>query len=233
MPFSHHSHSGQFCGHAKDTLEEVVQDAITKKLHTFCTTEHIPRHSVDFYPEEVGVHTEASLVKLFDDYYVETCRLREKYSDRIRLFVGFEGEWIRATSLDIINGLLTKYRFDLFIGSVHHMHTLPIDYDAEMYQQARDISGGTDEALYADYFDDQLRMLQALKPPIVGHLDLIRLKSDDPERSFKTWPQVWEKIIRNLTYIASYGGVLELNSASLRKGMSEPYPKVEICKVMP
>jgi len=53
MPYSHHSHSGQFCGHAKDTLEEVVQAAIAKGFHSFALTEHIPRPLQDFYPEEV------------------------------------------------------------------------------------------------------------------------------------------------------------------------------------
>ena len=56
MPFSHHSHSGQFCpGHAKDSLEEVVQLAISKKFRTFCLTEHMPRGSEDYYPEEVRI----------------------------------------------------------------------------------------------------------------------------------------------------------------------------------
>ena len=53
MPYSHHSHSGQFCGHAKNTLDEVIQAAIDKKFHTFALTEHIPRPLVDFYPGEV------------------------------------------------------------------------------------------------------------------------------------------------------------------------------------
>jgi histidinol-phosphatase (PHP family) len=53
MPFSHHSHSGQFCGHAKDTLEEVIQRAIVKGMKNFCLTEHMPREVEDFYPEEV------------------------------------------------------------------------------------------------------------------------------------------------------------------------------------
>lgn len=54
MPFSHHSHSGQFCpGHAKDSLEDVIQAAISKKMQVFCLTEHMPRHKEDFYPEEV------------------------------------------------------------------------------------------------------------------------------------------------------------------------------------
>lgn len=55
MPFSHHSHSGQFCGHATNTLEEVVQKAIALKMQVFALTEHMPRdQDEDLYPEEVG-----------------------------------------------------------------------------------------------------------------------------------------------------------------------------------
>jgi histidinol-phosphatase (PHP family) len=233
MPFSHHSHSGQFCGHAANTLEEVVQAAIAKGMTTFCMTEHMPRELADFYPEEVNEHDEASLSKLYDDFYVEARRLQKAYASQIQLFVGFEGEWIRPGSLRLCENILEKHDVDLFIGSVHHVYTVPIDFDLPLYHKARDMGDGTDERIAADYFDSQHEMLQALKPPVVAHFDLIRLKSDDPERSFRLWPQVWEKIERNLQFIAKYGGVLELNSSSLRKGMSEPYPQVEICKVSP
>jgi histidinol-phosphatase (PHP family) len=74
-------------------------------------------------------------------------------------------------------------------------------------------------------------MLQAVKPPVVGHFDLIRLLSDDPNASFRRWDGVWSKIEQNLEAISSYGGVLEINSSALRKGMDEPYPSMEICKV--
>jgi len=53
MPFSHHSHSGQFCGHASNTLEEVIQTAIQKEMEVYAMTEHMPREERDFYPEEV------------------------------------------------------------------------------------------------------------------------------------------------------------------------------------
>lgn len=111
------------------------------------------------------------------------------------------------------------------------MHTEPIDYDRPMYERAREHAGGTDERLFEDYFDAQMDMLTQLRPLVIGHFDLIRLKSDDPERSFRQWPGVWSRILRNLDYIATYGGMLELNSAALRKGMSEPYPNGEICRV--
>ena len=142
-----------------------------------------------------------------------------------------EIDWIRPSSQTFVRDLLSNYPLDLFIGSVHHVHGIPIDYDTEMFRKAREVSGGTDEKIFEDYFDLQYEMLKALKPPIVGHFDLIRLKSDNPNTSFADMKSVWEKIHRNLSYTMSYGGVLELNSAALRKGMREPYPNAAICKV--
>lgn len=231
MPYSHHSHSGQFCGHAQNTLEEVVQAAIAKRFHTFSLTEHIPRPQEDFYPEEAESHTEQSLAKLFDDFIVEAHRLRDAYSDQIQILIGFETEYIRPSTLHIIRGILDKYTFDFFMGSVHHTHTIPIDFDRAMYEQARDKAGGTDERLFEDYFDSQYEMLQELQPPVVGHFDLIRLLSDHRDADFQGMPGVWDRIKRNLEYVASYGALLELNSSGLRKGLAEPYPCLPICQM--
>lgn len=231
MPYSHHSHSGQFCGHAQNTLEEVVQAAIAKRFHTFSLTEHIPRPQEDFYPEEAESHTEQSLAKLFDDFIVEAHRLRDAYSDQIQILIGFETEYIRPSTLHIIRSILDKYTFDFFMGSVHHTHTIPIDFDRAMYEQARDKAGGTDERLFEDYFDSQYEMLQELQPPVVGHFDLIRLLSDHHDADFQGMPGVWDRIKRNLEYVASYGALLELNSSGLRKGLAEPYPCLPICQV--
>lgn len=159
-------------------------------------------------------------------------RLRKKYASEIDILIGCEIDWIRDTSLESIRRLQRTYHFDLFVGSVHHVYTIPIDYDDALYKQALLCSGGDGEQrLFLDYFDAQLEMLEALKPPIVGHFDLIRLKSEDPEASFTRFDTVWTRILRNLRFIVSYGGLVELNSASLRKGISEPYPNGEICRV--
>ncbi|KAL4976585.1 polymerase/histidinol phosphatase-like protein [Aspergillus desertorum] len=232
MPFSHHSHSGQFCpGHANDSLEEVIRLAIAKKFQVFCLTEHMPRGEQDYYPEEIKANqTKAWMLANEASYFREATRLREKYAGKIQLLIGFECDWIRPESRTLIETSMRAFPFEFFMGSIHHTKTVPIDYDREMYEKARDLAGGSDEKLFEAFFDEQLDMLQQLKPVVVGHFDLIRLKSDDPERSFKQWPAVWERILRNLDYVAGYGGILELNSAALRKGMSEPYPKAEICQ---
>lgn len=231
MPYSHHSHSGQFCGHATNTLEEVIQTAIAKRFQTFCLTEHMPRPLEDFYPNEAEKYTPQSLVDLFENFLAEAHRLRDVYAGQIQLLIGFETEYIRPSTLGLIRGILDKHTFDFFMGSVHHVHTVPIDYDRPTYEQAREKAGGTDERLFEDYFDLQYEMLQELRPLVVGHLDLIRLLSDHRDDGFKDMGGVWQRIQRNLEFIASYGGLLELNSAGLRKGLAEPYPCLPICQV--
>ena len=54
MPYSHHSHSGQFCKHATGLLEDVVKEALDQGFEVYGLTEHVPRYQVkDLYPEEV------------------------------------------------------------------------------------------------------------------------------------------------------------------------------------
>ena len=168
---------------------------------------------------------------MFSGFFCEAKRLQKAYSSSISILVGTEVDWIRPSSKIFIEKLLSNFQFDLFIGSVHHVHGIPIDYNEEMFDQARRISGESDERLAEDYFDLQYEMLNALKPPIVGHFDLIRLKSRNPDESFRRWPGVWKKVQRNLTCVVEYGGIFELNSAALRKGLKEPYPSAEICRV--
>ncbi|KAI4169867.1 MAG: hypothetical protein LQ343_005417 [Gyalolechia ehrenbergii] len=231
MPYSHHSHSGQFCAHAQDTLEGVVKTAIEKNMQVFALTEHMPREKQDMYPEEIAAgYSEEKLFDIFSDYYIEALRLQRKYASELNILIGTEIDWIRPSSKNFIENLFTTFQLQLFVGSVHHVHGIPIDFTAELFQEARQTSGGSDEGLFEDYFDLQHDMLEALKPPIVGHFDLIRLKSDDPDLSFVEMQGVWRKIRRNLAFIASYGGTLELNSAALRKGLEEPYPNAEISK---
>lgn len=89
-----------------------------------------------------------------------------------------------------------------------------------------------EEAMYERYYDQQYEMLVALRPRVVGHFDLIRLMSADPGRDVRRWPGVWERVERNLSFVASYGGWLECNSSALRKGLAEPYPCRVIAEVV-
>ena len=201
-------------------------------MKVFALTEHMPRHNEDLYPEEAENGTTMdSLFQNQNDYYAEATRLREKYRGQIEMPIGFESDFCRKDSQELIERVLRERSYDFYVGSLHHVHSIPVDYDRAEYERARDVSGGTDERLFEDYFDEHFYMLQVLRPLVVGHIDLIRLKSDDPNCSFKGMKGVWEKVLRNLDFIVGYGGILEINSAAVRKGMREPYPNLEICQV--
>ena len=111
-----------------------------------------------------------------------------------------------------------------------------MEIDAEMMEEIGDelfdeLDVTEDELLHTAYYKTQLEMLKALRPPIVGHFDLIRYKSSDADANPRNPSRVWRAILHNLQFIADYGGVLELSSAAIRKKMEEPYPTQEICLV--
>ncbi|GAB1316630.1 Histidinol-phosphatase [Madurella fahalii] len=237
MAFTMHSHSGQFCpGHATDQLEDIILHAVKVGYKTIGLTEHMPRTDLsDLYPEELLPSPEASLAALLprhESYLAEAVRLREKYSGQIHILVGFEGEWIRPDAYGpLVRSLAAHPAVDYFIGSLHHAAGVPIDFDGALYARAVAAAGGSEERLFARYFDEQHGMLRALRPRVVGHFDLIRLFSADPGRDLRAaWPGVWEKVVRNLEVVRAYGGWLECNTSALRKGLAEAYPKAEIAR---
>jgi histidinol-phosphatase (PHP family) len=164
-------------------------------------------------------------------YIKEALRLREKYKDEIKILIGFECEWIRSSSAITVAELAADPAINFFIGSVHHVHEIPIDFDRPTYDKARSVAGDSDEKLFEDYFDAQYEMLKALNPRVVGHFDLIRLLSDEPNVDLKSMKGVWGKIVRNLILIKEQRGLIEINSSALRKGLNEPYPGRSVCEV--
>ncbi|SPQ25258.1 7ef4e455-1b12-4ec5-ab88-4011636f2db7 [Thermothielavioides terrestris] len=247
MAFTMHSHSGQFCpGHAKDQLEDIILHAIRIGYKTIGLTEHMPRTALsDLYPEELTPSPSESLAALMPRhaaYLAEAARLQAKYAAQIHVLIGFEGEWIRPAYGPLIRELAAHPAVDYFVGSLHHVCGVPIDFDRAHYARAAAAAAAAtgsaseeeqeqEEALYAAYFDEQHSMLAEARPRVVGHFDLVRLLSAQPGREIaRTWPGVWARVVRNLEVVKAYGGWLECNTSALRKGLAEPYPKREIAE---
>ncbi|PRT54028.1 putative histidinol-phosphatase [Wickerhamiella sorbophila] len=223
--YSHHSHSGQYCQHAKGSLEDMVLKALSLNYKLLCLTEHMPRlENKHLYPEELETNTSIQdLEKTFDDYFAEAQRLKAKYAGRIELLVGFESEGISPAYNNYTKQLLAKYDFDMFVGSVHHVNGIPIDFDEVQFTQAMESCGGL-EQLYSEYFDLQYAVLQ-LHPTVLGHFDLIRLLS--PEFDLKN-SGVWPKVVRNVQFAANSKCLIEINHSAIRKGWTCPYPQSDI-----
>jgi histidinol-phosphatase (PHP family) len=138
MPHSHHSHSGEFCAHARGTLEEVVRAAIIKGFTTYGLSEHVPRSSLDhLYPEEIEAGlTPSDLASRFDAYVEEASRLRDAFTASITILVGLESEHIVPQDLEDLEAILRRYgrRIEYVVGSIHHVGGIPIDFDLPTYE---------------------------------------------------------------------------------------------------
>lgn len=218
----HGGHSGTFCNHAVDTLEEVVDRYIELGFQWICLTEHMPSRSKKHIPieeSEAGFDV-AMLHRRFENYILEAHRLRDLHRDHMDILVGFETDAYSGYQKEVAS-LITQFKPDLIVGSVHHVHDVLFDGTLQDYQRAIDLSGGI-ENLYCDYFDIQLELINAFEPAIVGHFDLIRIYD---EHYMKRWtvPRIRERAVRNLMRIKELDLILDLNVRAFAKGNAEPY----------
>ena len=219
----HGGHSGQFCSHASDSLEDIIEAYIDSGFAWVGITEHVPPPSDRFlYPEEIQAGLNARQVQHRFEQYVTTCRkLQVRYRSQIQLFVGCELEAYDG-AIEFTRQLLDSLPIDYVVGSLHHVDNIGFDYSAEQYRDAVRASGGLEE-LYCSYFDAQFEMIAAVEPQVVGHFDLIRIYDDDyPKRL--ALPTVAERIYRNLKLIKDLDLTLDFNARALLKGAPEPYP---------
>jgi histidinol-phosphatase (PHP family) len=218
----HGGHSGEFCNHAEDRLEEVVQAYADQGFVWVGLTEHMPPSADAYlYPEDrqAGL-TAAAMTERFGRYMEEARRLQRLYADRIEVLVGFETE-ATPGAITLAEQLIGQYAPDYIVGSVHHVEGIPFDYSEAEYRRAVEALGSM-EALYCAYFDRQYELIERLKPQVVGHFDLIRL-FDPMYRRNLMYPEVLKRIKRNLELIRDLELILDYNVAALKKGAFEPY----------
>jgi len=218
----HGGHSGQFCHHATDSLEEIIQSYIARQFPWVGITEHSPAISDELlYPDQRAAGlTPEFLFNRFADYMKECRRLQEKYRSQIRIFVAMEIETYSGYE-EFIPALINRFQPDYIVGSVHFVSDMGFDYSREQYDQTVEAVGGIDQ-LYCRYFDLQYEMIKLLQPAVVGHFDLIRIF--DPgykERLLR--PEIMERIKRNLQLIGELELIMDFNLRSLLKGADEPY----------
>lgn len=223
----HGGHSAEFCSHAEDSLEAIVKAYVEKRFVWVGITEHLPPIRERFiYPEEqkAGLDVPA-LLERFRLYFQTGKQLKNRYRDQIEIFVGFETETYTGSE-DFIQQVVTDFAPEYMVGSLHHTGDVEIDMSPEAYAKAVEQSGGI-EPLYCRYFDEQHKMLQALKPAVVGHFDLVRYFDPD-YRNHLQLSEVRKRIERNLAMIKALDLILELNLAGFDKTAAEPYPSRDI-----
>lgn len=220
----HGGHSGEFCDHATGTLREVIEAAIARGFETYGISEHAPRYGERYrYANERDLGwTLEKILADFEAYGKAVFSLAEEYAGRIAILRGYE---IEVVPHDRYAEIMIEYRnrfgFDYMVGSVHYLNDISIDSSVEEFEEALAIYGGL-EALTVEYYASVARMIEALRPEVVGHLDLVR-KNGHLYGPLDT-PAIRKAAEQTLEVARARGCILDLNTAGWRKGLDTPYP---------
>lgn len=225
----HGGHSGEFCHHATDSLESILERYAELGFAWVGISEHVPAPAPEFrYPDQVAAGlTPEFLYERFVRYMARCRALQDAFASRLKVLVAMESESYSGYDR-FMRELITRFQPDYVVGSVHHVGDLGFDYSEEQYRATADALGGM-EAMYCGYYDLQLEMIETLKPAVVGHFDLIRLFDPDYRERMRR-PAIAKRITRNLEAVAKLGLILDFNLRALRKGASEPYVSSDILR---
>jgi len=218
----HGGHSGEFCEHAVSTLREVVEAAVAAGFSVFGVSEHAPRSEPRFlYGTELEKgYTLERLHAEFGAYTAEIERLSAEFDDRLTVLRGFEAEIVPAATYRE-EMLAIRPRFEYMVGSVHYVDEVQIDGSPEEFETALAAAGGL-EPLAVRYYEHVAEMAEALRPEVVGHLDLIRRRA--PLDADLATPAITRAAERALEAVKAADAILDLNTAGWRKGLGGPYP---------
>lgn len=206
-----HTHT-TFCD-GKNTAEEMILSAINEGLGEIGFSGHSP---MDFEccwcmkREEVPE-------------YIDTLRaLREKYKDKIKVYIGIEQDYYSTTDTS---------DFDYVLGSVHYIlkdgEYLPLDESLDKTKENIDIYYGGDAMAYCrDYYKLVGDVYEKTKCDIIGHFDLIT-KFNEKMRLIDTGCSEYvEMVSLALSSLLKSGAVFELNTGAISRGYrTSPYPE--------
>jgi histidinol-phosphatase (PHP family) len=230
----HGGHSGEFCDHAAGALRALLEAAVAAGYTTFGVSEHAPRGEERFLYEEERSRG-WDVAKMDTDFAAYTTAIQHLASDfagRLTVLRGFEAEVVPSPDYaDRMNAIRRTRRadglaaFDYCVGSVHYVDEMQIDGPPEALAAAARAVGGI-EPLAVRYYETVAEMIVALRPEVVGHLDLIKKNivraGLDASALRSTASQAAAD--KAIEAARANGCILDLNTAGWRKGLGEPYP---------
>lgn len=220
----HGGHSGEFCEHAEGDLRQVLEAAVRAGYRTFGVTEHAPRSESRFlYAEEIEKGYDVTrLAADFESYAATVFRLADELAEDLQVLRAFEIEVVPGGGyVEEMKALRQRHGFDYMVGSVHYVDEISIDGAPSDFERAVRDHGGL-EALAIRYYEEVTAMIEALRPEVVGHLDLIRLLAG--ESAALDTPSIRSGAHRTLEAALSCSAIIDVNTAAYRKGLASPYP---------
>lgn len=223
-----HTHS-IYCD-GKNTPEEMVMAAINNNFNSLGISSHGP---VDEENEWNIKHDK------IEEYIDRVKALKEKYRDKIEIFLGMELDYIPGQGFTDLSRDLIK-RLDYYVGSVHYLGKFfdgsrwTVDYNTE------DLLRGIEESFQGNirkaveaYYEAIAEMAEVYQPPIIGHLDLFKKNNKDNILFDEREGWYIEAVKSCLDVIKNTSSLIEINTGGMaRKYTETQYPSTPILKMI-
>ncbi len=230
MKVNYHTHT-RYCD-GKAEPRDFVEYAVAHGFAHLGFTGHAPVPFENDYAINPGE---------YKAYCNEIRALRDEYSDRIRIHLGLEIDYIPGI-IDDFSSLVSEGGLEYSIGSVHFVTPGDADPDnlwfidgsrREMYDDGiqRLFDGDVRKAVTA-FFHQNNEMIERTRPTVIGHFDKVVMHNHD---RFFTYGEPW---FRSLVYetvdlIREYGIICEINTRGLYKNRhNDFYPATDVIRHM-
>lgn len=199
MLANYHTHTFR-CQHAAGEDRQYVEAAISHGMKVLGFSDHCPWVFGDGYVSG----TRMSPAQL-DDYFTSLTDLRAEYAGDIRLYIGFESEYIPEL-MQKQDELLADYPVDYMILGEHFIDREPIgEY----------LGFGTDDPkMLIRYVDTVIEGLETGRYRYAAHPDLLSFRGPDSIYD--------EHFTRLCTYLKEHDIPVEINLLGLRDGRHYP-----------
>ena len=191
------------------TPSEIIEQAIAQNM----TAIGISDHSYTFFDTRYCLAEEKNQA-----YITELRALKAKYASQIDVLVGIE--------LDGFSQGYDKSDFDYVIGSCHYINFggdyRSVDSSLDGVIDAINTYCGGDSLRFAKhYFETYSTALDAMRPDILGHIDLAAKLGVINEES----PEYRKMALETLIGALSHTPLIELNTGAISRGYRKiPYP---------
>lgn len=215
MLTNYHTHTNMCDG--SNTAEEMVLSAIEKGFD-----------ALGFSGHGFTAFDNSYCIKDVEVYISAIRELKEKYQDKIQIYLGIEEE---------MSHLVNREDYDYIIGSSHYFEVggklYPIDCSAEFFEKGVEMYNGDVLRLAEDYYARFCEYILKRKPDIVGHFDLITKYDEmDKPRFLKNakYLGIAEKYMKKALESEC---IFEVNTGAIARGYRKnPYPQENLLHII-
>ena len=210
---SYHVHTA-FCD-GKNTAEEMILAAISAG----CAEIGFSGHSC--LPGESWTMSEQETL----DYFETLTALKEKYKDKICVYIGIEQDYYSAAP---------TLPFDYVIGSVHSVKVgdkhYYVDESPEATERAINEAFGGDPYAYCEaYYANVKEIYEKTQCDIIGHLDLVTKFIEQSPIFSESHPRYIAARDGALAALLESPAIFEINTGAISRGYrTTPYPASDV-----